>query len=254
MPFVRRHVPSALAAACLLAAPAGAQFWGAPQVSVERLTRAAFPRVPVDEVEIGDAGGLASLQHGLSQRDGPVRLEEVALIRLVVQGDWWFPPADSARQEASLLGANYLIQEYAFGAAGQPGQELRYRAVRLERADGLYAHARPREAVDVSPRALAPPTPAAVPAPAAPRWEDGSPPAAPAARARLDWLWRDHGFIRSHRLGLDLSTLDGAGWRDLERVVRTRFPPEAHAELRRLRRARARVVIDVRNRRLWPAP
>lgn len=241
--------------------------WVPPEVKVERLGRNSFARVPLDEVAVGDAAGLNTLLQELRQKTA-VRQEEAALIRVTVKGEWFFTPAETAREKASLLGANFISLEYSFGGEGLLDSERHYRAWRLERNDGVPLFTRPRAAVDSAWKPRPEPPPIASPPHSVPEAAPLEPPpsgqtpaargpgaaeTAPAPRAGepLDWLWKDHGYILSHRLGLDLSQLGEPEWRELERVVRAHFRPAQLAELRRLRRAGARTVIDMRQRKLW---
>jgi hypothetical protein len=254
-----------LAASSALAQP----LWVPPEVQVEKLGRSAFARVPLDEVAVGDAMSLNTLLQELRQRTA-VRQEEVALIRVTVKGEWFLTPAETAKERASLLGANYIAHEYSFGGEGLLDSQRHYRAWRLERNDGVPLFTRPRAAVDSAWRPRPDPVPAPAPAHSVPEPvlleppASGQPPAArgpaateppPAPRTGepLDWLWKDHGYILSHRLGLDLSQLGEREWRELERVVRAHFRPAQLGELRRLRRAGGRAVIDMRQRKLWAA-
>lgn len=259
-----------LSAVLLLAASTAAAqpIWVPPEVAVDRLNRTSFERVPLDEVAVGDSSRLASLLHELRQKTS-ARQEEVALIRVTIKGEWFLSPADSAREQASLLGANYIELEYSFGGDDLAGSERHFRAWRVERADGVPLFTRPREAVDSAwrPRPATPPPGAAPPlsvpesaplepsAPLAPPAADGvsvrEEAPAPRPGEPLDWLWKDHGYILSHRLGMDLSRLGAREWRELEAVVKAHFPAGERARLRRLRREGGRVVIDMRTRSLW---
>jgi len=256
----------ALALWTLLAAwPAAAQpIWTPPDVQVEPLSKTAYPPVPIDEVAMGDPVHLASLLQELRQQTN-THQQDIAVIRVTVRGEWFLTLADIAREQASLLGANYLSLEQPFGDERVVGTERRYRALRLERNNGVPMFTRPRAAVDSewrappAPSPNAPPPPSVEPPPSVAAEPASAPPPrkeAPAdpAGKPLDWIWKDHGFIISHRLRLDLPRLGPDTWSGLELVVRRWFPRAEHAELLRLRRRGARIVVDMRNRRLWPAP
>ncbi|MDX6770318.1 MAG: hypothetical protein SF051_12355 [Elusimicrobiota bacterium] len=229
--------------------------WVPPTVSTRFLAQERHPRVPPDEVASGDLSGLLSLQERL-QRDGGVRRQDLAEITVVVRGEWFFTPEESAKEQAAAIGANYLLPVRSFGGDTFIGAERVYLAVRLNRYDGVPSFTRDRESVEgarrrpppfVAPEPRVPVSPAPPPSPvpgplaAAPRRVPGT----------LEWLWMDRDFVLSHRLGLDLSALSPRAWRDLERVVREHFPRAEHAALLRHRRAGARIVIDMRKRSLW---
>lgn len=236
-----------LSTVLLFAAASAAQpvEWIPPEIVVESLTRVSHPKLPVDEVAIGDAAGLEALQYDLQRKAG-VRQEDIALIRVIVRGQWFFTLEDSVKERAAALGANYLVFLQSFGNENLPGAYRIYRAVRLQRYDGLPAYTLPPQAVETPPRARA--SRSSLPEPA--RWKSSLRPP-PRKREPLDWLWRDYGFVLSHRLVVDLSKLPARAWRELDRVVRAHFPREARAVLLQSHKNGARVVIDMRQRKLW---
>lgn len=235
-------------AAALSFAPASAfaQTWEPHAVTVEPLTKARHSRLPPDEVDASDPAAFADRLQALQQGAG-IRREDLAIIHVRVRGLWFLSVEAVAKERAAGLGANALVLEGAFGVEDHVGSTRIYRAVRLQRYDGLPVHTRSREAVEGprGGRAQA----------AAPAFQPLKRPAPPPVEPTedLEWMWLDQQFIRSHRLGVDLAGIADPAWRDLENTVRVRFPRAEHEKLLACRQRGSKVVLDLMKRTLTPA-
>ncbi|UPT72760.1 MAG: hypothetical protein M0D55_12580 [Elusimicrobiota bacterium] len=236
------------AALTLLAAPASAQpmVWTPPLVATDPLTKTAYARVPPDEVEVAGSTGFAERLQALQEKGG-VQRQDVAMIRVEVRGQWFLSLETTAKEKAAGLGANFLVTEASQGGEEFPGSFRLYRAVRLQRYDGVALYTRPREAVEG--------TRAARPAAAAPAFQPLRTPLAPPSEPRedLEWLWLNRRFVVSHRLGVDLSGIAGPAWKDLENTVLTRFPEAEHRKLLDCYQRGSKIVLDLKRKTLGPA-
>lgn len=218
-------------------------------MTVDSLTSAGHARVPPDEVEAGDADAFAARLQALQERGG-VQRQDIAIIRVVVRGQWFLSAETTAKEQAASLGANFLILEASLGGEEYAGSARVYRAVRLQQYGGLAVYTRPREAVEGKSRARpASPAPALRPLkrPALP------PPPPPQAQDELGWVWLNQKFIVSHRLGVDLSAIDEASWRNLEHTVRARFPKSEHDKLTMCYRNGSKITVDLMQKKLSTA-
>ncbi|MDP3542373.1 MAG: hypothetical protein Q8T11_07905 [Elusimicrobiota bacterium] len=245
------RLTAGLALAVLSILPAGAQIiWTPPDVTAEMLTKAGYERVPPDEVAVADLTGFAERLDELRRNDG-IRREDIALIRVVIRGQWFLSAETTAKEKAASLGANFLVLEASLGGEEYVGSSRMYRAVRLQRYNGLAVFTRSREAVE-GPRAsrsesVAPAGPAFGPL------KKAAPAEAPSAEEELAWLWHDRQFILSHRLGVDLSSIADPAWRDLEHTVRARFPKAEHEKLVACYQSGAEITLDLKKKTLWPS-
>lgn len=248
---MRRSFFALVVLALLPGAPARAQLvWTPPDVTVEMLTKAGYERVPPDEVAFADPSGFAERLAEL-QRNNVLRREDIALIRVVIRGQWFLSAETTAKEKAASLGANFLILEASLGGEEYTGSSRLYRAVRLQRDNGLAVYTRPREAVE-GPRGSRSASGASA-APAFGPLKKPAPSEAPSAEEELAWLWHDRQFILSHRLGVDLSSIADPAWRDLEHTVRARFPRAEHEKLVACYQSGAKITLDLKKKTLWPA-
>lgn len=243
---------SSIAATILIASlRASAQMvvWTPHGVETNPLIKGAFARVPPDEVEVAGPSGFAERLQTL-QQNGGVQRQDIAMVRVEVRGQWFLSLETTAREKAAALGANFLVTESAQGGEEYPGSFRLYRAVRLQRYDGLAVYTRPREAVEGARPGRARAAQASAPAfqPLKPKV---IPPSEP--REDLEWLWFNRGYIVSHRLGVDLSGIAAPAWRDLENTVRSRFPKAEHAKLVDCYQRGSRIVLDLKRKTLGPA-
>lgn len=242
-------VMSLAAAVSLAASPASAQSWEPHAVAVEPLTKGSYPRLPPDEVDVSDPSAFADRLQALQQGAG-IQRQDLAIIRVQVRGLWFLSIETVAKEKAASLGANSLVLEGSFGVDDHVGSTRVYRAVRLQRYDGLAVHTRSREAVE-GPRTNRAPAPA----PAFSPLKAPAPPPAETAGSTedLEWMWLHSQFLLSHRLGVDLSGIADPAWRDLENTVRLRFPRAEHEKLLACYQRGSTVVLDLKKKTLASA-
>lgn len=234
------------AALALAGARASAQTWEPHAVTVEPLTQGLFPRLPPDEVDLGDASAFAERLQALQQGAG-IQRQDLAIIRVTVRGLWFLSVETVAKEKAAALGANYLVTEASFGTEDHVGSSRAYRAVRLQRLDGLAAYTRSRDSVEGARAARAPA--------AAPVFQPLKKPVLPALESKheLAWLWLNQQYVLSHRLGVNLSDIAGPAWRDLENTVRVRFPKAEHDKLVTCYQRGSKIILDLKQKTLGPS-
>jgi len=247
---MNKYTLAFFAALSLSGSRASAQpiIWTPHLVTTDPLTKGVYPRLPPDEVEAAGPDAFAERLQTLQQENGSQR-QDLAIIRVEVRGVWFLSVETVAKEKAASLGANFLILEASQGAEDNPGAFRVYRAVRLQRFDGLAVYTRSREAVE---GARGRRTSAPAPAPAFAPLKKPSPPSA-GSNEELGWLWFNEGFIVSHRLGVDLAGIADSSWKDLENTVRLRFPKIEHEKLTACRRNGATIVLDIKQKTLSPS-
>lgn len=227
-------------------ARAFAQVWTPPGVTADLLTKGENSRLPPDEVEVAGPSGFADRLQALQEKGG-VQRQDIAMIRVEIRGQWFISAEVVAKEKAASLGANFIVLEASLGGEEYVGSSRVYRAVRLQRYDGLPVFTRSREAVEGARASRTPP-----PAPAFAPIKTRVPPMHD-TEEELEWLWRNHHFVLSNRMGVDLSDIAEPAWRDLENTVRLRFPKAEHEKLMSCYQRGSKVVLDLKRKSLTPS-
>lgn len=220
--------------------------WTPPGVTTDLLTKGANSRLPPDEVEVAGPSGFAERLQALQEKGG-VQRQDIATIRVEIRGQWFISAEVVAKEKAASLGANFIVLEASLGGEEYVGSSRVYRAVRLQRYDGLPVFTRTRDAVEGA-RASRTPSPAPAFAPIKTRTSPMHEP-----EEELGWLWRNHPFVLSNRLGVDLSGIRGPAWNDLENTVRLRFPKDEHDKLVICYQRGSKIVLDLKRKTLGPS-
>lgn len=244
----RRSIRHALTAA--------AAFWSAlgvraqplnyvePEIRVQSLSRAVYAHIEEDEVAVVSVDEFSRLRSR-----GPS--EELAIIQIEFNGNWFRSADYLAREKAAAMGANALILVSSSGLEERgAGASSVYRAYRLTDVAGRPAYTKPPpaaptsalpvEAAVMSPGASAPP-----PDPISPAVPVAVPVSAPRKHRHFSWVWEENPSRVSHRLGFDPAKAPPEQREQLRRYVEENFPPVEKAKLKKAYKTRSRIILDL---------